>query len=1104
MNFWTLIKQSLIHYRRTHLGVLLGAAVATSVLTGALLVGDSVRSSLSTLALARLGETQVALASGNRFFRAALAADLATELEAPVAPVLNLRGVLAHADGPRTRVSVLGVDDRFFELGGMEQNPLDQGIAVNEALAKRMDLALGDEVLLRAEKPQPLPREAPLSLDRDLSASMRLKVTAVVSDRGIGRFSLRASQIAPFNAIVPREVFEAAVGLDGNANLLLVGAGEAGPVTVEQADQALKKCFRLEDAGLSLRPLPDRDCLELTTSRIFLMPEVAKVAAEAGPNPLGILTYFINTFKVGERSAPYSLAAAMGPLSLRPAPVSALPGSLASINLSSDGIAINEWLADDLGASPGDTIELSYYTMGPGRKFEERTEPFTVRAVLPIEDAAFDPELMPPYPGLSEGENCSDWEPGVEIDLDRIRDKDEEYWDLHRGTPKALLSLKAGQALWQSRFGALTAVRYPLREGAAERIGAALRQELDPTLLGLFFMPVREEALAASRQGTDFGPLFLGLSFFLVIAALVLTGMLFSLSIEQRREETGALLALGFTWKMAGRLLLCEGIIIAAAGALLGALAGVGYTWIMVAGLSTFWSDAVTGATVELHVKGMTLLIGGLSGVIMAIIVMWITLKRQSTHSLRSLLEGTVETEATLVKRGRAGFVIAALTLAGAMIIVLFALLAGEGSGTGAGAFFGAGALFLVSGVGLVHGLLTRRSVVVEGAAMSLRALALRNTARRRGRSLSVVVVLACGAFLVFAVAANRKNPLTGALLPGSGTGGFEFIGETSLPVLHGLDSREGQRTLGLLEEAVQGMEAVNVRVRDGDDASCLNLNRTSQPRILSVRPDRLRERGSFTFVKTQEDPWSLLEGELANGAVPAVADHATILWGLGKKVGDTLDYVDEQGRPFQIQLVGAIKSSILQGSLIISEDHFVKRFPSEEGYRMFLLDAPADKRDGIETAFARAGRNEGFELTSAVDRLKAYMAVEHAYLSIFQTLGGLGLLLGSVGLGFVLFRNVMERRNELAVLQTMGYTSAKIKQLLFLEHWWLLAAGLCCGVASAVLAVWPALRSPGAELPWLSLMATLLVILAGGFLWIYAAAVKAVGADFLPALRNE
>ena len=71
---------SLRHYRRIHIAVALGVAVATAVLTGALLVGDSVRGSLRDLTLQRLGRIDSALVGG-QMFRAALADELSADAD---------------------------------------------------------------------------------------------------------------------------------------------------------------------------------------------------------------------------------------------------------------------------------------------------------------------------------------------------------------------------------------------------------------------------------------------------------------------------------------------------------------------------------------------------------------------------------------------------------------------------------------------------------------------------------------------------------------------------------------------------------------------------------------------------------------------------------------------------------------------------------------------------------------------------------------------------------------------------------------------------------------------------------------------------------------
>src|SRR3954470_16383571 len=72
MTYWTLIRRSLRFHARAHLGVVLGAAVGSAALIGALVVGDSVRGSLEDLALQRLGKVHYALAPNDRFFRSSL------------------------------------------------------------------------------------------------------------------------------------------------------------------------------------------------------------------------------------------------------------------------------------------------------------------------------------------------------------------------------------------------------------------------------------------------------------------------------------------------------------------------------------------------------------------------------------------------------------------------------------------------------------------------------------------------------------------------------------------------------------------------------------------------------------------------------------------------------------------------------------------------------------------------------------------------------------------------------------------------------------------------------------------------------------------------
>lgn len=510
---------------------------------------------------------------------------------------------------------------------------------------------------------------------------------------------------------------------------------------------------------------------------------------------------------------------------------------------------------------------------------------------------------------------------------------------------------------------------------------------------------------------------------------------------------------------------------------------GLLYTKAILLGLGTVWTGAAAGtSTICFHAEPGTLIIGGASGVLIALAAMWLTLRGRMKLPTRELLTGA----SALPAIGRRK--ISLWLGSGLIIVALIILFTSTGSDKDAPAlFFAAGAVLLIGSLAFVRAWISRLS---RSAEMTLIGLAMRNTGRRPGRSLATVALLACGVFLIVAVGANRKNPRrdAGATSP---TGGFALYGESTLPIS------------GDLDEA----ECVRFRIHDGDDASCLNLNRPQRPRIMGVEPEQLG--GRFTFARTIEKtdkPWRLLERAETDGAVPAIGDEATIVWALDKSVGDTLDYTDEQGRTFRIRLVGSLAGSILQGGLIISERNFTERFGSESGYRAFLIDARPEKVETLTAALTRSRRfsDAGLELTAAAERLATFYAVRNTYLSIFQALGGLGLLLGSAGLGVVVLRNVLERRGELALLRAVGFSRRRLFGMILYEHWALLAMGLACGSAAGIVAVIPALRSAGADVPYASLGVTLAAVAGGGVLWTYLATASAMRGEMLSALRGE
>src|SRR5947207_2793349 len=698
-----------------------------------------------------------------------------------------------------------------------------------------------------------------------------------------------------------------------------------------------------------------------------------------------------------------------------------------SADLGEDEILVNYWLADDLHAKPGDSVELTYFLADSGSTLVERTNRFRIRAIVPLEGLYADRTLMPEFPGLAKAESTHDWDAGFPL-VHKIRDQDEAYWKQYRGTPKAFITLPAGQKMWANRFGDLTAIRWRVpdemsRMDFQRMIYDRVLENLEPAEVGLRFEPARALALAAANRSQAFG-----------------------------------------------------------------AVAAVLVAWLTV----------------------------------------WLALRKQARQPARELLaEGTVErpqAPSSKLQRGTRARLAALVTGLSAVGLVVWAI--GRGATSDAETFFSAGALLLIAGIAFSAAVIASFAGGRDGGStkFTLSEMSARNCARRRKRSLATIGLLACGSFLIASIGVFRLDSVKDAQKRASGTGGFALLGESTLPIVQDLNSRAGREFFGLDDSALAGVAFVPFRVREGDEASFLNLNRAQKPRLLGVRPEMLADRKAFTFAKTIRDiapknPWLLIDPfvhsevgvagsikspSIFDDTVPAIGDEASIVWAMGKKVGDTLDYTDERGRSFKIRIVAAVANSILQGNLVIAEDEFIARFPSESGYRMFLIDTPLKNVNDIAETLSRALRDAGLELTPTTQRLAAFNAVQNTYLSTFQVLGGLGLLLGSVGLGVVVMRNVLERRSELALLIAVGFRPRALKWLVLSEHGALLLLGLAVGIIAALVAVLPALLSPGADVPYRSLALTLAAVLISGAGWTWIGTALALRRGLLDAVRNE
>ena len=220
--------------------------------------------------------------------------------------------------------------------------------------------------------------------------------------------------------------------------------------------------------------------------------------------------------------------------------------------------------------------------------------------------------------------------------------------------------------------------------------------------------------------------------------------------------------------------------------------------------------------------------------------------------------------------------------------------------------------------------------------------------------------------------------------------------------------------------------------------------------------------------------------------------------------LGKDLEITDERGQAVTLRFVALLSGSMLQDELIIAESDFVGLFPSVGGHAFYLIGAPAESLASVERTLEKELSAFGVDVGTSAGRLAGYLAVQNTYLSTFQALGGLGLVLGTIGLTAVLLRNVLERRAELALLRAVGFVNAKIAWLVLWENAFLLCWGLLTGSLSALLAMTPHLVSTGADLPWASLGATLGGVFLIGMGTAFFAVHSAVSTPILETLRSE
>jgi hypothetical protein len=449
------------------------------------------------------------------------------------------------------------------------------------------------------------------------------------------------------------------------------------------------------------------------------------------------------------------------------------------------------------------------------------------------------------------------------------------------------------------------------------------------------------------------------------------------------------------------------------------------------------------------------------------------------------------------------------LAAGGAMLVIGF-----TGFADRAATFFGAGTALCIGALCQLSSSLGRRDsrAIAGRGGVALWRFGFRSAAFRPSRSVLSAALIAAAAFIIVSVDAFRHGDAFSTDTH-SGTGGFALMAQSEVPILANPNDAAGRESLVVNAPDFTRIRFTRFRLRPGEDASCLNLFRPSTPTIIAPEPGFI-ESGRFSFSASlaatepeRANPWLLLRRPATNG-VPVIADATSLEYVLHASVGDTFSIDAGGDHPLVFQYVGAVRDSVLQGELVISEENFTKLFPAVQSYRRFLIDDPAvhsrEQANVVAGTLERELAPFGFDAVSTAERLDAFHRVENTYLSTFQMLGGLGLLLGTIGVSAVMFRNVLERRRELALLRAVGYDARRVSILIVAEVSLLIGAGLLTGVACAAIAIAPAWISRQQTGPGAGLLILLVAVVVAGLLSSAVAVRAATRGRILEALSAE
>lgn len=1019
--FKQLIFRNIRFYSKHHILLSFSLALISLIFCSALLIDHSLKEQLKSIGKVKIGHYTHSIFTDKHLFSYELFVNFNKDY-ADSTCFLKYNSQL-HIPGTTqkvTNIQAYGVKDSFFHYTDKNYTfPKETGIVLNQLCADDLGVKKGEDIIISLQKNSKIQLDNGLSNINDTQLTRRLKVIDIISKKQLGYFSLTGSQNHQRNAFIALNTLQDMTDNEDLLNGIMIKSIDAE----QTIQQNFKKFLTLKDYHLKVSQ--HKDFIKVQSDDFFIDDQISQSIHNQFNSSHQQLSWFIESFQSNNgKNCYYSMLAANDFILKQ-----------FNIKLEDHEIAIHHWLAEDLNLRIGDILTINYDTLSTMRKKVRNSTQFKVTHILDSKKLDQLNYLSSFIPGMSDSDHCRDWESGFDIDFSKIRKKDEAFWEKYQSSPKAFISLKSGKAFWNNPFGNQTEIFIESSEGP-DTISNTILKTLPNYSFSI--IPIKTAFEHAANQSFDFTSLFIALSFFLFISVFIIAYLQFTVLIEERSEELKLFQTLGFNDKVIKKILRIEFIFIIFLSAIIGACLSPLSTNMILNLLTTSWSETTQLQSLPFSFSLSSILNGAIIHFLVCLSFFHFTLRKVLNKKEKSKPIKRTFSQYISITFFVIGFFLYITPYQNQTQAYLFSFLAGLSVLTAC--------TFLLS---FLLNYFSKRTI----SPFTRWTVIIRNINQLKTQHLLSSILLASGLFFSLTMQ-NFKLDFNDIKMQKEGFLPYHTFLTCHTPQYQSPKALN-QDLLNKEEKLIlQEAQFVPLYSSNGDDASCLNLIRKKTPPIYGIEtkqldPNFLKINNSlFNESSVKELLQKTLDSE---NTLPIIIDEASMMWNLKMFLGDYFEFKNHHGETFKLKIVGTTAPNLLQGKVLLSAENFKKYIQQDLSYDFFLVSSK-EPYEQLKSILQKITFKNNIETQKSSSMLSAFNEVQNTYLIIFQSLGLLSILLGSIGFSLNIIRNFFNRSIDHDLLKSLGFSSIKKIKLTFYENTTVFTTALFIATVSVLI----------------------------------------------------